>query len=186
MQNAKISESLIPILNITEYIQEGNDQHRAEIHGTSFHASALELPNYADELLTSFYSFYDPFPIKLAEGARVCLRERRGGWRGTIKRRLPDVADHWWNCTHRQSGAAGAAAHVPGGNYLANTDSRLNGKLRRYMLQCARGTSARLRFARDVSFSLENVTSRPSKSERRDPLMHQQTDVRFARDTSRS
>jgi len=59
MQNAKISESLIPILDITEYIQEGNNQHRVEIHGTSFYASVLELPNYADELLTSsFYSFF--------------------------------------------------------------------------------------------------------------------------------
>lgn len=80
MQNAKISEFLIPILDVTEHIQEGNDQHIGQ--ETLFHASALELPNYAGGLLTPFHSFYDPFHIKLTRRAQVCLQERREGRRG--------------------------------------------------------------------------------------------------------
>lgn len=125
----------------------------------------LELPNYADGLLTLFHSFYYPFPIKLVR-ARVCLRERRGegeGQQSVDAARLADVADRWWNCWHtrRQAGAAGAAAHVHPGRTIWQT--RILG----WVANCA-GTryNARteLRFMRDTSF----IVKRSSRSKRRD------------------
>lgn len=71
MQNAKISEFLIPILDITEYIQEGNDQHIGrKLYSTQTPSSYTQL---RERMLTPFHSFHDPFPIKLAGRTRVCL-----------------------------------------------------------------------------------------------------------------
>lgn len=82
MQNRK--NSPIPIRDTIEHPRGQRLGYRAE---TPFHANALELPNYADELLTPFHSFYHFTPVrsisryKLAEwGSEFARRPNDERW----------------------------------------------------------------------------------------------------------